>query len=141
MKRLFALGAAVLLTCAGLGHAADAGGLASPNDKIRQQAAETTLDRLLKQAEKEAPAELQFYLIKTYERMSGFTCKVRATEQISGWQQIRVSGEAAFSWWDSHKKDFVWRSGKFEVEFDIVKAEKLKLSSVSFDGIARKADL
>lgn len=102
--------------------------------------AESTLDRLLAQAEKDAPAELQFHIIKTYGRLSGFLSKARTVEQVPGWQQIRVQGDAAFSSWDALRKDYVWHGGKFEVLFDIVDAARLKLNAVTFDGQTTRAE-
>lgn len=102
--------------------------------------AENTLDRLQAEAKQEAPAELQFHIIKTYGRLSNFVSKARKVEQVPGWQQIRVEGDAAFAYWDALRKDYVWHGGKFEVLFDIVDAAKLKLNSVTFDGQTTRAD-
>jgi hypothetical protein len=124
MKRIFPLLFAVLL--AGLGTAA--------------HAADGQLERLLTQAEKEAPDEVQLHVIKTTGRLSGFFAKVREVEQVQGWQQIRATGEAAFAAWDSQRKDFVWRSEKFEVLWDIRDGRKLRLNSVSIGGVSQKAD-
>ena len=123
MKRIASLFIAVLL--AGLGTAA---------------AADSNLDRLLVQAEKEAPDEVQLHVIKLTGRLSGFFAKVREVEQVQGWQQIRATGEAAFAAWDNQRKDFVWRSEKFEVLWDIRDGRKLRLNSVSVGGIAQRAD-
>lgn len=121
MKRLL-LGLVFLLVGAGLVRAEDG------------------LKALLDQARAEAPGEVQLHVIKTTGRMSDFAAKIRTVEQVPGWQQIRVKGEAAFSAWDNHKKDFAWRSEKFEVLWDIVDARELKLNSVTLGGIERKAD-
>lgn len=124
MKRIASLLFAVLL--AGLGTAA--------------HAAEGHLERLLVQAEKEAPDEVQLHVIKMTGRLSGFFAKVRDVEQVQGWQQIRATGEAAFAAWDNQRKDFVWRSEKFEVLWDIRDGRKLRLNSVSIGGVSQKAD-
>lgn len=102
--------------------------------------ADPALDRLLAQAEKEAPAEVELHVIKTSGRLSGFTAKVRETAKVEGWPQIRVKGEAAFAAWDNLRRDFVWRSEKFEVLWDIVDGQRLKLNAVSVGGIERKAE-
>lgn len=124
MKRIFTLLFAVLL--AGLGTAAPA--------------ADAQLERLLAQAEREAPDEVQLHVIKTTGRLSGFFAKVREVEQVQGWQQIRATGEAAFATWDNQRKDFVWRSEKFEVLWDIRDGRKLRLNSVTIGGVSQKAD-
>lgn len=103
-------------------------------------AADPVLERLLERAEKEAPDEVQLHIIKTVGRLSGFFAKVREAEQVQGWQQIRVSGEAAFSSWDNLRKDFVWQSAKFEVLWDIKDGKRLKLNAVSLGGLERRAD-
>lgn len=123
MKRIAPLLFAILL--AGLGTAA---------------AADSQLERLLAQAEKEAPDEVQLHVIKLTGRLSGFFAKVREVEQVQGWQQIRATGEAAFAAWDNQRKDFVWRSEKFEVLWDIRDGRKLRLNSVTVGGIAQRAD-
>ena len=97
-------------------------------------------DRLLVQAEKEAPSEVQLHIIKTYGRLSDFISKTRKVEQVPGWQQIRAEGNAAFASWDALRKDYVWHGGKFEVLYDIIDARELKLNSVTFDGQTTKAD-
>ena len=124
MKRIASLLFVILF--AGLGAAA--------------HAADAQLERLLAQAEKEAPDEVQLQVIKTTGRLSGFFAKVREIEQVQGWQQIRATGEAAFAAWDNQRKDFVWRSEKFEVLWDIRDGRKLRLNSVSVGGISQKAD-
>lgn len=103
-------------------------------------AADAQLEKLLAQAEKEAPDEVQLHVIKTAGRLSGFFAKVREVEQVQGWQQIRASGEAAFAAWDNLRRDFVWRSEKFEVLWDVKDGRRLKLNSVSVGGIERRAD-
>ncbi|MBA4138788.1 MAG: hypothetical protein C0518_15895 [Opitutus sp.] len=102
--------------------------------------AEDDLSALFAQARAEAPGEVQLHVIKTTGRMSDFAAKVRTVEQVPGWPQIRAKGEAAFSAWDNHKKDFAWRSEKFEVLWDIVSARELKLNSITLGGIERKID-
>lgn len=124
MKRIASLLFVILL--AGLGTAA--------------RSADAQLERLLVQAEKEAPDEVQLHVIKTTGRLSGFFAKVRDIEQVQGWQQIRATGEAAFAAWDNQRKDFVWRSEKFEVLWDIRDGRKLRLNSVSVGGISLKTD-
>ena len=103
-------------------------------------AADERLERLLARAEKEAPEEVQLAVIKQNGRLSGFFAKVREVEKVEGWAQIRARGEAAFAAWDEHKRDFAWRSEKFEVLWDIQDGTKLKLNEVSIGGIARKAE-
>jgi hypothetical protein len=100
----------------------------------------TGMEALVEEAAKEAPDELRFYLLKTTTRVSGFTTKIRRAEQVQGWQKIRVSGDAAYSYWEEAHRDYVWRSDKFEVEFAIVDGRRLQLSSVTFGGISRSAD-
>ena len=102
--------------------------------------AEGFYDSLRVQAEKEAPGEVQLHIIETHKRLSDFVAKVRKVEKVPGWQRIRVEGDAAFSHWDSYRKDYVWRKGKFEVLFEITSSQKLKLNSVTFEGRTTKAD-
>ncbi|MCF7689715.1 MAG: hypothetical protein K9N01_15600 [Cephaloticoccus sp.] len=102
--------------------------------------AETYSDPLLSQAEQEAPGEVQLHIIKTYGKLSNFIAKVREVEQVRGWQQIRVEGEAAFASWDNLRQDYAWNGGKFEVLFDIVESRKLKLNTVTFKGQSTQAD-
>jgi hypothetical protein len=102
--------------------------------------ADERLERLLARAEKEAPDEVQLCVIKQFGRLSGFFAKVREVEKVEGWQQVRARGEAAFAAWDEHKRDFAWRSEKFEVLWDIKDGTRLKLNEVSIGGIARKAE-
>ncbi len=102
--------------------------------------ADEARDRLLALAEKEAPEEVQLHVIKLTGRLSGFFAKVREVEQVQGWQQIRATGEAAFAAWDNHRKDFVWRSEKFEVLWDIRDGRRLRLNSVSVGGLTQRAD-
>lgn len=103
-------------------------------------ATDAGMEKLLAQAEKEAPDEVQLHVIKTTGRLSGFFAKVREVEQVQGWQQIRASGEAAYAAWDNLRRDFVWQSAKFEVLWDVKDGRKLKLNSVSLGGLERKAD-
>jgi hypothetical protein len=95
---------------------------------------------LLKQAEQEAPGELQLHIIKTHGRLSNFICKARTVEQVPGWRQIRVQGDAAYAAWDNLRRDDVWHGGKFEILYDIVNTDRLKLNSVTFAGETTKAD-
>lgn len=97
----------------------------------------TELDPLLKQAGAAAPAELKFYLTKTFDRVGSLTCKVREVAQMPGWQKIRVTGEASFTQWDARQADQVWRTDKFEVDFAIIEGRSLKAETVSFAGISR----
>lgn len=97
----------------------------------------TELDPLLKQAGAAAPAELKFYLAKSFDRVGSLTCKVREVTQVPGWQKIRVTGEASFTQWDAKQADHVWRTDKFEVNFAIVEGRSLKAETVSFAGISR----
>lgn len=97
-------------------------------------------DQLLAQAEKEAPGEVQLHIIKTSGQLSNFIAKTRTTEKVPGWPQIRVKGDAAFAIWDSYRKDYVWKGGKFEVIYEITSSQKLKLSEVTFRGSTTKAN-
>jgi hypothetical protein len=103
-------------------------------------AADNPIERLLQQAEADAPSELQFHIIRTQGRLSSFLSKVRTVEQVPGWQQIRVEGEAAYAAWDALRKDFVWHGGKFEVIYDIIDVRSLKLNSITFNGQTSRAD-
>ena len=96
--------------------------------------------RLLERARQEAPGEVQLHVIKTTGRMADFAAKVRKVERVPGWPQVRAEGEAAFSAWDNHKRDFAWRSEKFEVLWDVTDRGELKLNEVTVGGISRKAD-
>lgn len=91
-------------------------------------------DDLLEQARADAPGELQIHVVKTKGRLSDFIVKVRHVEKVSGWRQIRVTGDAAYAAWDNLRKDYVWDGGKFEVLFEIVDANRLELHSVTFAG-------
>ena len=102
--------------------------------------AESTLEKQLKQAEADAPSEVQIHILKTYGRLSNFLAKPRNTEKIDGWQQIRVTGDAAFASWDNLRKDYVWRGGKFEVIYDLLTNGKIKATTVTFDGESRKVE-
>ena len=108
------------------------GGLASAS-------AEDYYDRLKAEAVQETPGEVQLHIIKSQGRLSDITAKIREVVKVPGWAQIRVEGEAAYSIWDSYRKDYVWRSGRFEVIFDIVAHKKIKLNSVRFDGQTTQA--
>ena len=103
-------------------------------------AADNPIDRLLQQAEADAPSELQFHIIRTHGRLSSFLSKIRTVEQVQGWQQIRVEGEAAYAAWDALRKDFDWHGGKFEVIYDIIDVRSLKLNSITFNGRTSRAD-
>lgn len=94
-------------------------------------------EQLLKQASTEATDELKLHLIKEYKRVSELAAKVRTTERVPGWRRIRVSGDAAFATWDKRERDYLWRSGKFSVDFDLTPENELKAATVSFDGISR----
>lgn len=100
----------------------------------------TAQDELLAQAEREAPRELQLHVVKIKGRLSDFIAKVRNVEKVSGWHQIRVTGDAAYAAWDNLRKDFVWDGGKFEVLFDIKDNKRLELNSVTFAGRTSRAD-
>lgn len=96
--------------------------------------AESQTEQLFAQAREEAPGELQLHIIKTKGRLSNFITKVRVVEQVPGWPQIRVSGDAAYAAWDNLRKDYVWDGGKFEVLFNIVDGKRIELNSVTFAG-------
>ena len=114
----------------------------TPAPPVTPVATPTITDQLIAQAVTEAPEELKLYLVKSGERVSSLTTKIRKTEQVPGWQKIRVSGDASFSTWDNLRRDYVWRTDKFEVEFAIVSGgTALKLDTVSFAGISRQADI
>jgi len=100
----------------------------------------TAQDELLAQAEREAPGELQLHVASTKGRLSDFIAKVRNVEKVSGWRQIRVTGDAAYSAWDNLRKDYVWDGGKFEVLFDIKDNKRLELNSVTFAGRTSRAE-
>lgn len=116
----------------GLVALAIAPGRAAPPAKTEEQ--------LVQLATTEAVDELKLHLIKEYTRVSDITAKVRSAERVPGWRQIRVSGDAAFATWDRRERDYIWRSGKFAVEFDITNDNELKARSVMFDGISRPID-
>jgi hypothetical protein len=120
---------------------------APPPDKVIVTAAPTpsgipatTVDDLVQRATATAPDELKFYLTKAYDRLASLTTKVHTAEQIPGWQKIRVSGDASFSQWDQFRRDYVWRTEKFEVAFDIVDGRALKLATVAFGGFSRAVE-
>ena len=113
----------------------------SPAPVVSLGSPPTITDRLIAQATREAADELKLHLLKTGERVSSLTTKIRHAEQVPGWPKIRVSGDAAFSQWDEGIRDYRWRSEKFEVEFAIVNGgTAIKLDRVSFGGISRAAD-
>lgn len=97
-------------------------------------------EALKKEAATQAPDELRFSLQKTFSRITALDCKIRTAERPAGWQHIRVTGVASFSKWNSFKNDYVWRTGKFEVVFDIIEGNALKISTVTFDGLAQPVD-
>jgi hypothetical protein len=95
-------------------------------------------DQLIAKATAEAADELKLYLIKNHERgLASLTTKVRQAEQVPGWQKIRVSGEAAYSTWDNFRRDYVWRTENFEVDYEIVGGASLKADRVTFAGVSR----
>lgn len=98
----------------------------------------TAIDQLIAQASTRAADELKLYLLKSHERsVSSLTTTVRKAEQVPGWQKIRVSGDAAYSTWDNFRRDYVWRTEKFEVEFAIVDGKAIQADRVSFAGVSR----
>lgn len=101
----------------------------------------TTIDKLIAQATEETPDELKLYLLKMNERVSSVTTKIRKVEQVPGWQKIRASGDAAFAVWDNSRRDYLWRTEKFEVEFAIINGTTLRLDTVTFGGISRQAEI
>ncbi len=122
LRRLFLLGLFVLPVAPRLFAAAPAA---------------PTEEQLIKQASAEAIDELKLHLIQEYKRVSELTAKIRTAERVPGWRRIRVSGDAAFASWSKHERDYIWRSGKFAVEFDLTTDNALKTTSVMFDGITR----
>ena len=80
------------------------------------------------------------HILKTYDRLSSFLAKPRNSEKVEGWQQIRVTGDDAFAYWDNLRKDFVWRGGKFEVLYEITSKGRLKAATVTFDGESRRVE-
>lgn len=113
----------------------------SPAPAVAIGSPPTIIDRLIAQATREAADELKLHLLKSGERVSSLTTKIRKAEQVPGWPKIRISGDAAFSQWDEGIRDYRWRSEKFEVEFGIVDGgTAIKLDRVSFGGISRAAD-
>ncbi|HUR57118.1 MAG TPA: hypothetical protein VM029_05385 [Opitutaceae bacterium] len=101
----------------------------------------TSIDRLIAQATAEAPEELKFYLRKSQPQLASITTQIRKAEQVPGWQKIRVSGDASVATWDNYRRDYVWRTEKFEVEFAILSGVSLKVDNFSFAGISRAADV
>jgi hypothetical protein len=97
-------------------------------------------DQLIAEAKQNAPSEVQLHIITSKGRLSNFIGKVRSAKKIPGWQCIRVKGDAAFAFWDSYHKDYVWRGGKFTVIYEITTSQELKLSEVTFNGTTTKAD-
>ena len=113
----------------------------TPAPPINPVVTPTIIDRLIAQATAEAPEELKFHLRKSQPQLASITTKIRKAEQVPGWQKIRVSGEASVATWDNYRRDYTWRTEKFEVEFAIVSGVSLKLDNVSFAGISRAADI
>jgi hypothetical protein len=101
----------------------------------------TVTDQLIAQATAETPDELKLHLLQAFERVSSVMTKIRKVEQVPGWQKIRATGVASFSIWDNSRRDYVWRTEKFEVEFAIVNGTELKLDTVTFAGISRQAEI
>lgn len=115
--------------------------VSTPAPPITPPGTATVTDRLIEQATAETPEELKFFLRKTNPQVASVTTKVRKAEQVPGWQKIRISGDASVSTWDNYRRDYVWRTEKFEVEFAILSGVALKLDNVSFAGISRAADV
>ena len=113
----------------------------TPAPPITPPGTATVTDRLIEQATAETPEELKFFLRKTNPQISSVTTKVRKAEQVPGWQKIRISGDASVATWDNFRRDYVWRTEKFEVEFAILSGVSLKLDNVSFAGISRAAEV
>lgn len=102
----------------------------------------TMTDRLVERATAEAADELKLYLLKSHDRsLASLTTKVRQAAPVPGWPKIRVSGEASYSVWDNFRRDYVWRTEKFEVDFAIVAGTSLKPDRVSFGGISRPVEI
>lgn len=99
------------------------------------------MEKLIAQAAEEAPDELKLHLLRMNERVSSVTTKIRKVEQVPGWSKIRASGDASFSVWDNSRRDYLWRTEKFEVEFAIVNGTDLRLDTVTFAGISRQAEI
>ncbi|MDO8542003.1 MAG: hypothetical protein Q7S40_16315 [Opitutaceae bacterium] len=113
----------------------------SPAPPLVARVTPTITDRLIARAAAETPDELKLHLLKSFGRVSSVTTKIRKVEQVSGWQKIRASGDAAFSVWDNSRRDYLWRTEKFEVEFAIVDGTALKLDTITFGGISRSAEI
>lgn len=113
----------------------------SPAPPLTPPVTTTVTDKLIAQATAEAPEELKFHLRKSQPQLSSVTTRIRKVEQVPGWQKIRVSGDASVATWDNYRRDYVWRTEKFEVEFAIVAGISLKVDNVSFAGISRAADV
>lgn len=117
-----------------------------PPDKVitppaTAPATPTTIDNLIAQATAATPDELKLFLLRQHERVSSVMTKIRKVEQVPGWQKIRASGDASFAVWDNSRRDYTWRTEKFEVEFAIVDGTALKLDRVMFGGISRQAEI
>ncbi len=102
--------------------------------------AEGFYDQLIAEAKQSAPGEVQLHIITSKGRLSNFIGKVRFAEKVRGWQRIRVKGDAAFAFWDSYHKDYVWSGGKFTVIYEITDSQELKLGEVTFKGTTKKAE-
>jgi hypothetical protein len=101
----------------------------------------TVTDDLVTQAVAEAADELRLHLLKRGERVSSLTTRVRQAGQVPGWPKIRVSGDAAYAIWDHSRRDYVWRTDKFEVDYAIVDGVSLKLDTVTFAGVSQQAEI
>jgi hypothetical protein len=117
-----------------------------PPDRVitppaRKPVTPTMTDRLIAQATAETPDELKLHLMRTNQQVSSLTTKLRKVEQVPGWQKIRATGDAAFSVWDNSRRDYLWRTEKFEVEFAIVDGTSLKLDRITVGGISRQAPI
>ncbi len=112
----------------------------TPAPPIAPAATPTVIDQLIARATEETADELKLHLLRSHQQLSSLTTKIRKVEQVPGWQKIRATGDAAFSIWDNSRRDYSWRTEKFEVEFDIVDGTSLRISSVTFGGITRRVD-
>lgn len=109
----------------------------APSPPPSDPAAATITDQLIAQATRETPDELRLYLLATTQRVSSLTTKIRKVEQVPGWQKIRATGDASVAVWDASRRDYLWRTEKFEVEFDILDGTTLRADRVTFGGISR----
>lgn len=111
-----------------------------PSPAISGAVAAPVAQTLKERAAAVAADEVRFQLLESYQRLSALDCKVRSVEEVAGWSQIRVTGVAAFSMWEPFREDYVWRSGKFEVVFDVVNGDTLEADTVTFDGISHRVE-